>query len=81
MTHTEFIYWWRYYQENPFGYKRNDLREALNCAVVAAPHSKKSLPLTSFLLVPEEKKKLSNKEISNKLHAILGGAKNGNRTS
>jgi hypothetical protein len=81
MSHHEIIHWWRYYCENPFGYRRNDLREALNCAVVAAPHSKKSLPLTSFLLVPEEKKKLSNKEISNKLHAILGGAKNGNRTS
>jgi hypothetical protein len=51
MSHHELIHWWRYYCENPFGYRRNDLREALNCAVVAAPHSKKSLPLTSFLLV------------------------------
>jgi len=74
---VELLHWWRYYNEYPFGYYRSDLREALNCAVTAAPHSRKSHPLQSFLLFREPEPEPTTEELTSKLHAIFGGAING----
>jgi len=73
MSTTELLHWWRYYNECPFGYYRNDIREALNCAVIAAPHSRESLPLTSFQLFPDKPKELTPEELTGKIHKIFGG--------
>lgn len=80
MSTQELLHWWRYYNESPFGYMREDYRQALNCAVVAAPHTKKSLPLSAFLLVPEEKKEPTPEELAKKVHTIFGGFLNGGET-
>jgi len=77
MSTTELLHWWRYYNECPFGYYRNDIRQALNCAVIAAPHSRESLPLSSFMLIKEPEKPPTNEELSEKLHSLFGGLING----
>jgi len=77
MSTAELLHWWRYYNECPFGYFRDDIRQALNCAVSAAPHSRESLPLSSFLLFPEKEKEPTPEELAEKLHAVFGGMMNG----
>lgn len=74
---SEIMHWFKYYNESPFGYYRNDMREALNCAVFAAPHSKKSLPLSSFQLMPDKPERPSDEELAAKTNAIFGGMANG----
>lgn len=73
MSTTELLYWHRYYNENPFGYLRNDYREALNCAVYAAPHCKEEPSITSFLLMQEEEEQ-DPYEMALKVQQMLGTA-------
>jgi len=77
MSFTELLQWWRYYCECPFGYKFIDNREALNCAVSAAPYSRESLPLSSFKLYVEPEKVPTTGELVGKLHSIFGGRADG----
>ena len=54
MSIYEFQMWHTYFKEYPFGDYRNDLREALNCAILLAPHSERDLDPARFLLVKED---------------------------
>jgi hypothetical protein len=56
------------------------MREALNCAVFAAPYSRESHPLSSFLLVKEPEKEPTPEELTEKIHAIFGGKLNGSES-
>jgi len=73
----EYELWKHYYNECPFGDYRNDLREALNCAILLAPHSKSDLTIKDFLLIKdvEEKKEdlPSAQELVNKTKAMIRG--------
>mgnify|MGYP003787379537 CR=1 FL=1 len=70
---TEYLHWFKYYQENPFGYFRSDLRDALNCSILSAPYRKKRIPLTDFMLKQPEKKNPSPSELKDKIVSIFGG--------
>ena len=74
---AEIMHWFKYYNESPFGYYRSDMREALNCAVFAAPHSKTSFPLSSFMLDAPEKEKPTAEELAEKTIGIFGGMAHG----
>lgn len=53
----EYELWSTYYSECPFGYRREDLREALSCKILLAPYTKSDLPLDGFLLDRRDTKK------------------------
>lgn len=50
MTTQEFISWWIYYNERPFGEMRADFRTALNTQILSMPYMKESKPLDDFTL-------------------------------
>lgn len=75
MNIYEFEMWVNYYNECPFGDYRNDLREALNCAILLAPHTKSDLNIKDFLLVKEdviEKEEPTTKALVNKCFGYFG---------
>ena len=51
MDYEELAMWRTYYSESPFGYYWKDMREALNCKVSLAPHSKSDLSLSTFTTI------------------------------
>lgn len=54
MSVYEYQSWLNYYNEYPFGDYRNDLREALTCVNLLAPHTKSQLNLKHFMLIPDK---------------------------
>ena len=72
MSTTELLHWYRYYQECPFGYLRDDYRQALNCAVFAAPYSTEDPDISSFLLMRENREPPPLDELVIKVQKMLG---------
>jgi hypothetical protein len=50
MTTKEYLTWWNYYNERPFGELRADYRMGLNTQTLISPHLKQSKPLKDFIL-------------------------------
>ncbi len=57
MSVYEFQSWLKYYNEYPFGDYRTDLREALTCVNLLAPHTKSNLSVKDFMLIPDKEDK------------------------
>lgn len=74
---VEYFCWIKYYNENPFGYYRQDLREALNCKFLLAPYSKSDLSYRTFLMTPDESYKPNIEELKFKVQAFFGAYSNG----
>jgi hypothetical protein len=52
MNIYELNMWMEFYEETPFGDYVKDLREALNCAILLAPHVDKNIPPEDLMLFP-----------------------------
>lgn len=53
MSHAELVDWMAFYQIEPFGEQRDDMRAAQLTAAVLAPHSRKQQKAADFMLFPE----------------------------
>ena len=74
MSVYEYQSWLNYYNENPFGDYRTDLREALTCVNLLAPHTKSQLNLKDFMLVPDKQKEAKPVDnLVNKTKAMFRG--------
>jgi hypothetical protein len=52
LTEREFQDWWAFYQSDPWGQDRADLRSGIIAALIANQHSKRRSKAKDFLLCP-----------------------------